>query len=49
MLMKVRIEDKAKGNYKVALKGYLVSDVIGTLTGKNKKIGAFSSKFQARF
>ena len=38
MLMKVRIEDKAKGNYKVALKGYLVSDVIGTLTGKIKKL-----------
>ena len=38
ILMKVRIEPKVKGNYQVALKGYLVSKVFGKLTGTVKEL-----------
>jgi hypothetical protein len=38
VLMKVHIEKKIKGKYKVALKGYLVSDVFGKITGKVDKL-----------
>jgi len=36
--MKVRIDGKVKGKYRVALKGYLVSDVWGKMTGAVTKL-----------
>lgn len=36
--MKVHIEKKVKGMYRVALKGYLLSDVFGKITGRVKNI-----------
>ena len=36
--MKVHIEKKVKGMYRVALKGYLVSDVFGKITGTVKNL-----------
>lgn len=38
MMMKVHIEKKVKGKYRVALKGFLVSDVYGKLTGAIKTL-----------
>jgi hypothetical protein len=36
--MTVHIEKKIKGKYRVALKGYLISDVFGKITGRIEKL-----------